>query len=301
MKHLATLILLLSACIVPLHGQTIMGGVITSGATNAPDRGGFGMQGAFGQPMIGEAGISPIVSSGIMSIGDRSQQNYESTLITVDTVVRQIGDTFDLPVYYGAPCAFFADNVTGRNWELKVSFNRTIVEPLQYDAIVDDGDRYTITVTGRAVAQNGLITNLRMMTRLGNDSVTDVRVESFRWTDVPRQFVRSVAGTITLRGLCNTYGQTRLLKDVSRMQVLVAPNPMTSASVSIRTYADTTVSGTLMVTDIHGNVVTVEENVVAAAHAPMTTLYMPQIAGGTYTVTFYTSGDVARTTLVKLP
>jgi len=301
MKHYIIYACLVCSCAVMAHGQTIMGGAITSGMTNAPDRGGFGMQGAFGQPMIGDAGISPQVRSGIMSIGDRSQQNYESTLVTVDTVIRQIGDTFDLPVRYGAPCAFFADNVSGRTWELKVSFNRTIIEPLQYDAIEDDGERYTITVTGRASGNQGLVTNLRFMTRLGNDSLTDVRVESFRWIDIPRQYMRSVAGSVMLRGLCNTYGQTRLLKGQNAMQILVAPNPVSSPSVSIRTFADSTVTGTLMISDIHGNVVLTEENVVAAAHAPLTSVALPHIAGGTYTVTFFTPNAIARTTLVKLP
>ena len=41
--------------------------------------------------------------------------------------------------------------------------------------------------------------------------------------------------------------------------------------------------------------------VVAAAHAPLTTVSLPHIAGGTYTVTFLSSHALARTTLVKLP
>lgn len=288
-------------CLLPMHGQTIMGGIITSGATNAPTRAGFGMQGALGQPMIGEAGIAPQIRTGIMSIGDRSQRNYESTLVTIDTVLRQIGDTFDLPVRYAAPCGFFADNVLGRSWELSVSMNRTVIEPLEYDAIVDDGERYTITVTGRADSQMGVVTNLRMMTRLGNDSVTDVRVESFRWIDIPRQYVRSVAGSVQLRGLCNTYGSTRLLKDTNSLQLLVAPNPVSTNTVSIRAVANHSQMGTLTVTDMHGTLVFTQHHVTAAPHAPLSTIDLSHLAGGTYVVSFVTPSAVVRTPLVKLP
>jgi len=286
---------------VPLQSQTVVGGAITSGATNATQAGGYGMQGAFGQPIVGESGVSPIVISGIMTHAQSVQKYYESTLIEVAKTVKQIGDTFALDVFYKASCALFQSNVTSRNFELKISFNRTVLEPLRYDSLTDDGERYTITITGAAGTNAGTLARVLFMGRLGNDSATDVRVESFRWIDAQRQYIQSVAGSVTLRGLCNTYGSTRLLKGPATMAVLIAPNPVTGSQFTVRSFSERPTTGMLVVTDIHGNVVHTLHNVDANATWPMTTVALQILPAGSYTVALYTDNEVARTTMVKLP
>ena len=284
-----------------LQAQTTVSGSITSGATNAALSGDYSVQGAVGLPMVGVAGPNPIIASGFISQGNAVQRYYESTILRIDSVVKQIGDTFALDVRYDASCALFQSNVVSRNWELKVSFNRTVLEPLRYDDIVDDGERYTITLTGSAVSNGGVITRLLMMGRLGNDSTTDVRIESFRWLDLQRQFTQSSSGAVTLRGLCNTYGSTRLLKDPAKMAVMVAPNPVTGSSMSIRTYSEKATKGTLVITDIHGNEITMIDGVDASNIWPVTHVELRVIPAGTYTVTFLSGDEVVRTTMVKLP
>lgn len=301
MKHILVIGCLLGIVGSPMQGQTVVGGVVTSGATTAIQLGDYHMQGAVGLPIVGEAGLDPIVRSGIISHGNAVQKYYESTLLRVDSVVKQIGDTFALEVGYSASCALFQSTVVDRDWELKLSFNRTVLEPLRYDSLVDDGDRYTITLTGSATSNNGVLTRIPMMGRLGNDSVTDVRVESFRWVDAQRQYVQSMQGTVVLRGLCNTYGSTRLLKDPSKMAILIAPNPVTGSSFTMRTYSDKQQVGTLVVTDIHGNIVYTADRVEAGSTWPMTTVELQVIPAGSYTVAIYTENDVVRTTMVKLP
>ncbi len=301
MKHILVIGCLLCLVGSTMQGQTVVGGVVTSGATTAIQLGDYHMQGAVGLPIVGEAGLDPIVRSGIISHGNAVQKFYESTLIRIDSVVKQIGDTFALDVLYGASCALFQSNVASRDWELKVSFNRTVLEPLRYDSIVDDGERYTITLTGNAASNGGVLTRLLLMGRLGNDSLTDVRLESFRWIDAQRQYVQSTPGSVLLRGLCNTYGSTRLLKDPSKMAILIAPNPVTGSSFTMRTYSDRPQVGTLVVTDIHGNVVYTADRVEAGSTWPMTTVELQVIPAGSYTVALFTENDVVRTTMVKLP
>lgn len=292
---------LLCIVAITLQSQTIVGGVVTSGATNNVLLGDYSMQGAVGLPIVGETGLDPIVRSGIISHGNAVQKFYESTLIGIDSVVKQIGDTFALDVFYGASCALFQSSTVSRDWELKVSFNRTVLEPLRYDSIVDDGERYTITVSGTATSNSGVMTRMLMMGRLGNDSLTDVRVESFRWKDAQRQFIQSTPGLVTLRGLCNTYGSTRLLKDPSKMAILIAPNPVTGSSFTMRTYSEKQQFGRLVVTDIHGNVVYSADRVEAGSDWPMTSIELQVIPSGSYTVALFTDNDVVRTTMVKLP
>lgn len=301
MKHLLLIASMLCIVTATMQSQTIVTGAITSGATNATQAGSYGMQGAFGQPIVGESGVSPIVYSGIVSHAQGVQKYYESTLIEVAKTVKQIGDTFVLDVLYQASCALFQSNVSSRTFELKVSFNRTVLEPLRYDSIADDGDRYTITISGSVVTNNGVLTRIPMMGRLGNDSTTDVRVESFKWTDAQRQYVQSTPGSVTLRGLCNTYGSTRLLKGPATMAVVIAPNPVTGSTFTVRTYSERQQFGTLVVTDIHGNVIHTMQHVEAGAAWPLTSVELQIIPAGSYTVALYTENDVVRTTMVKLP
>jgi hypothetical protein len=301
MKYLLMIASLSCIGLLPMQAQTVVSGAITSGATNATQAGSYGMQGAFGQPIVGESGVSPVVYSGIMTHAQGVQKYYESTLIEVTHAVKQIGDTFALDVLYKASCALFQSNVTSRNYELKVSFNRTVLEPLRYDSLVDDGERYTITVSGSVATNSGTAARILFMGRLGNDSTTDVRVESFRWIDAQRQYVQSVSGSVTLRGLCNTYGSTRLLKGPATMAVLIAPNPVTGSQFTIRSFSERPAVGTLVVTDIHGNVVHTMHNVEASSAWPMTSVALQILPSGSYTVALYTDNDVARTTMVKLP
>jgi len=301
MKHLFIIASLLCTVTSVLQSQIVVSGAITSGTTSSTMLGEYGVQGAVGLPMVGENGLDPIVRSGIISHGNAVQKYYESTLLGIDSVVKQIGDTFALDVTYAASCALFQTSTTSRDWELKVSFNRTVLEPLRYDSLVDDGDRYTITVSGTATTNGGVIARLLLMGRLGNDSTTDVRVESFRWKDAQRQFIQSTAGAVTLRGLCNTYGSTRLLKDPSKMAVMIAPNPVTGSSFTMRTYSERQQTGTLVITDIHGNVIYTAELVEAGSTWPLTSVELQVIPAGSYTVAIYTDNDVVRTIMVKLP
>ena len=294
-------LLLVMLLVGRVHAQYgIAGGGVTSGAIASPVSGKFGLRVSIGQPMLGDVGPTPRLAGGLQSIGDYYQQSYENTTIVVPEQVQQVGDTFNFDLGYGAPCAFFQDGVE-REWELKLAFNRTVLAPLVFDKIEDNGDYHTITVTGKASGQSGKLTTLVFRALLGNDTMSAVRVESFRWTAVPRQFTRSTPGSVTLQGLCTTYGNTRLVKSTGKPSILVAPNPVTGSSVGLRVYSEESVTGTVMITDMHGNIVVHKLGIEANAQWPLVTVDLPVIPAGTYTVTFVSADNTARTTLLKLP
>jgi hypothetical protein len=85
------------------------------------------------------------------------------------------------------------------------------------------------------------------------------------------------------------------------MSILIAPNPVTGSSFAVRTYSERPQTGTLVVTDIHGNVVYSSQGVEAGSNWPLTTVELQVIPAGSYTVALYTDNDVVRTTMVKLP
>lgn len=278
----------------------IAGGGVTSGAISSPVSGKFGLRVSIGQPMLGDAGPAPRLAGGLQSIGDYYQQSYENTAITAPDLIKQVGDTFNFDFGYGAPCAFFQDGIE-RDWELKVTFNSTVLEALSYESIEDDGEFSTITVKGRASLQSGMLISIKFLALLGNDSMTVVRVASFKWNDVPRQVTRPTLGSVTIKGLCTTYGKTRLVRATGRTSILVAPNPVTGSSVGLRVYAEEQTTGTVIITDMHGNVVVNKQGVDANNFWPLVNVDLPVMPAGTYTVTYIASDNIARTTLLKLP
>lgn len=278
----------------------VAGGGVTSGAIASPVAGKFGLRASVGQPLLGDAGPAPRLAGGLQSIGDYYQQSYENTAIVAPDLIQQVGDTFNFEFGYGAPCAFFQDGVA-REWELKVTFNSTVLEALAYDAIEDDGEVTTITVKGKASQQSGMLISLKFLALLGNDSMTVVRVASFKWNDVPRQVTRPTLGSVTIKGLCTTYGKTRLVRATGRTSILVAPNPVTGSSVGMRVYSEEQTSGTIIITDMHGNVVVNKHGVDASTLWPLANIELPVMPAGTYTVSYITSDNIARTTLLKLP
>ncbi|MFN4985247.1 MAG: hypothetical protein ACK5BQ_00125 [Ignavibacteria bacterium] len=300
MKTLLIIIVALCTSLVAHAQYGVAGGAVTSGAVASPVSGSFGLRATIGQPFLGNAGPSPNLAGGVQHIGDYIQQSYENTAIVLADKIQQVGDTFDFQLNYGAPCAFFQDGVE-REWELKLTFNRTVLEPLTFNSVEDNGLYHTITVRGIAKAESGPLATLKFLALLGNDSVSAVTVESFRWTSIRRQVTRSTPGSVTLKGLCTTYGNTRLIKAPGKTSILVAPNPVSGASVGIRPYAESQVVGTLVVTDIHGNVIVTRAGVEAGPMWPLVNVELPVIPSGAYTVSFITADDIARTTLLKLP
>jgi len=301
MRTLITILTIVCVAFGTTYAQYgVAGGTVTSGAIASPVAGSFGLRSTIGQPLLGNAGTTVKLAGGVQHIGDFIQQSYESTTIVLAEKIQQVGDTFDFQLSYGAPCAFFQDGVE-REWELKLTFNRTVLEPLTFDAVDDNGLFHTITLRGVAKAESGPLTTVKFLALLGNDSVSAVSVESFRWTSVRRQFTTSAPGSVTLKGLCNTYGSTRLIKTPGKTSVLVAPNPVSGQVVAIRSFADVLVTGTLVITDIHGNVVVARPGLEAGPLWPLANVELPVIPAGAYTVSFITADDIARTTLLKLP
>lgn len=300
MKHLLAIAVLMLVSTNAGAQYGVVGGSISSGAAASPVAGSFGLRVTIGQPLLGNAGPAPSLSGGLQHIGDYIQQSYENTTIVVPEKVQQVGDTFAFELDYGAPCAFFQDGIE-REWELELTFNRSILEPLTFSDIRDNGVWHTITVKGKASSQQGRLTTLKFLALLGNDSVSSVTVESFRWTSVRRQLTKSTPGSVTLKGLCTTYGNTRLVKAPGKSSILVAPNPVTGGSVGIRSYAEESVTGTIIITDIHGNIVATRSGIEAGQQWPLTTIELPVIPSGTYTVSLITADNIARTTLLKMP
>ena len=181
MKHIIVIALLL-ACTLSLKAQRydLQRMAISSGFQTAAIGNNVEVIGIAGQAIIDTADARRVAKAGLIYIQETTSAAAQRTILTTPEVVHAVGDTFDLDIDFSASCLLFRIPLD-RAWSMKVSFNKTILEPLAYDSIAEDADRYTISVHGNAASDVTLLTRLRFLARLGNDSVTDVRIESFTW------------------------------------------------------------------------------------------------------------------------
>lgn len=257
--------------------------------------------GIAGQAIIDSTDSKRVSKAGLLYIQETTSAAAQRTILTTPEVVHAVGDTFDLDISFAASCLLFRIP-TERAWEMKVSFNKTILEPLEYDSLVEDADRYTISVHGNVSSETTLLTKLRFLARLGNDSVTDVRIESFTWLGGEGLLpLSAIPGKVTLRGLCVTYGTTRLISTTTRAAINVAPNPITNNQASFQLYCAVPTVGELVISDLQGNIVLRRENVAASPDWPITQVEFGDVASGTLAASLITPHGVGHITILKLP
>ena len=285
-----------------MRGQPvdIVGGIITSGYT--PTLGGVtSVRGMVGQPIVDLDTSKREISAGYAYTIDTYTQRGEGTELRLPQMIQAIGDTFSFTIDAAASCLLFQGDPL-RAWEATISFNGTMLEPLGVNPVdVEDVDgRYTLTLRGTTTSALTSLVTQRFLARLGNDSVTDVTVSSFRWLDVPRQVTTHTPGEVRLRGICSTYGTARLLTQTPVM-VQATPNPVYGSVLGLRMYAPKATTGTLIVTDLQGTVIATRKDVILDPSWPRSMIDLGLVSAGSYTVTVVTPEHVGRTTIVKMP
>lgn len=263
---------------------------------------GFATYGSVGQGGIHTIAVNDTaeLQTGIWAQSRMVSSAAENTKLVLPNVAVRTGDTVSFDVPYEAPCSFFL-TAQSRAWSLTVSFNRSMIEPLGYTSIKDDGQRYHVTFSGTTTESSGVLAKIRLATRLGNDTVTDLSVDKFEWTDVPRQTWTADNGSVTATGLCITDGSTRLLKERARPAVMVSPNPSAGPSVSVRTYAAQPERGILRLLDLQGMVIREIADVAVSPELPVTMVQMEYLPAGSYVMQLTVPSGTTSTMFVRLP
>lgn len=301
MKTLIISVIVLAVSALSGFGQVrVESGTVTSGFTSTPIQSGYGAAGAVAQPFAQPSIEALKIRGGVIEAAQKLTSSTEYTAFILPNLTQKVGDTFNLDITYAAPCTFF-QNGTKRKWRMELTFSRSIIEPLSYVSIGDDGLNYTIALEGETDAPNGTLVSVPLLARLGNDTTTPVSVTRFEWLDVPRQYVTSTPGSVTLNGLCETYGETRLVEPTNRPIIHIAPNPVHGSVVSIQVYGKEEGAGKIMVLDVHGNLVRTFQNIPMSESWPVSELDLGIVASGTYSIIYVTPKAIGRATLVKLP
>jgi hypothetical protein len=149
-----------------------------------------------------------------------------------------------------------ATNITAENtatFSATVSFNKTLLEPLDGMNCVFDGDICKLTVAGSRIPGNDVLKELRFRVLLGNAESTPIEMSGFQWND-NTVGVTPVSGEFKLKNTC--IGTTRLY-DADGVNFLFAakPNPVVEDATLTYQVGGEVETVRLIVTDAFGRTV----------------------------------------------
>jgi hypothetical protein len=149
-----------------------------------------------------------------------------------------------------------ATNITAENtatFSATVSFNKTLLEPLDGMDCVFEGDICKLTVAGSRTPGNDVLKELRFRVLLGNAESTPIEMSGFQWND-NTVGVTPVSGEFKLKNTC--VGTTRLY-DADGVNFLFAakPNPVVEDATLTYQVGGEVETVRLIVTDAFGRTV----------------------------------------------
>jgi len=135
------------------------------------------------------------------------------------------GDTVSIPLSLLSSERLRENNAT--KYTTVIKFNKTLLAPLPPLPLgVENGNNRVITIVDTSTVTTGLLKQLRFIAGLGNDSCTEITIESFEYLDAPVQVLRE-SGKFCLRDLCYG-GGARLFEPEGLLRLTQSyPNPST--------------------------------------------------------------------------
>ncbi len=181
-----------------------------------------------------------------------------SSYIIIPNVAANSGDFVNIPVILESSKNLFQNGA--KTFEAKIKFNKSMLEPIEPSQYEVSGNNYIITIQGTVKDTAGILATLRFRARLGNDSVTPLVFESFRWIETTKLKVTTQNGEFTLNDLCKAGGTARLVKKGTALTLApVTPNPVRNSTV-ISFVLNEHTSVRLIVVDVLGHELSVLKN-----------------------------------------
>lgn len=156
------------------------------------------------------------------SLLDRTRGN--NAVIIIANAAASAGDNVEIPLIMVSSNNLF--QLGARQFEAKIRFNKTLLEPLNALQVQEEQDDYIATFRGEAKDTAGILSMMRFRARLGNDSLTPLRFESFQWVETTKIRTITEDGEFLLNDLCREGGKTRLVLLRSKLSASITPNPV---------------------------------------------------------------------------
>jgi hypothetical protein len=149
-----------------------------------------------------------------------------NAIVSVPDTCVKTGDRFTLPLILQS--SLNLDNSENYNFETKIRFNRTVLLP--EDASLDysfDGDDCIISLKGRRIPDESLLSSMKLIALLGNSPQTPVIIDGFEWTDGEETPTDTLNGNVCILNICPADGQRLFFENGEISLTPTKPNPST--------------------------------------------------------------------------
>jgi hypothetical protein len=141
-----------------------------------------------------------------------------TTTLKFDTLDANIGEVIKLPFRLFSETNHFICGYD--SFKVVVSYNPTLLFPLNYKPIKTEGNVEKIEISGKSMSE--ILDSLLFFVTLGNDTSTTITIESFQW-NCDKVDVQTINGKITIRNICKE-GGNRLIDISNKSFISEIPN-----------------------------------------------------------------------------
>lgn len=218
---------------------------------------------------------------------DRTRGN--NAVIMIANAAASSGDIVEIPLILVSSKNLF--QLGAKQFEAKIRFNKTLLEPLNALQVQEEQEDYIATFRGEAKDTAGILSMMRFRARLGNDSITPLRFESFQWVETTKIKSTTEDGEFLLNDLCREGGKTRLVLLRSKLSATITPNPVhTQATIRLTLREDTHVR--LVLSNVIGKEIRTVKDADFKAGAYDTSFDTELLPSGKYYIVLHTERDV---------
>ncbi len=143
-----------------------------------------------------------------------------STTVKLDTLNANIGDIVSLPIKLSSETNFSICKYD--SFKVTISYNPSLLLPMNIKPSTSNGINEKIEISGISI--NEKLDTIIFFVTLGNDTATNVTIESFQWNCDSVQ-VQTLNGKIIVDNICKEGGD-RLFKQTDHMFISTIPNPL---------------------------------------------------------------------------
>ncbi|MEJ5286290.1 MAG: hypothetical protein CH6_2503 [Candidatus Kapaibacterium sp.] len=153
-----------------------------------------------------------------------------STTLKFDTLYAMIGEIVTLPLKLVSETNHFICGYD--SFKVVVSYNPSLLLPMNLKPTLSNGNIEKIEISGFSLKE--ILDSLVFFVTLGNDTSTNITLESFQW-NCDKVDVQTINGKVIISNICKE-GGNRLFELTNKLFLSEIPNPLTS-DLTISFYA----------------------------------------------------------------
>lgn len=286
MKKIILIILLASST---LFGQTrLEKGVLGSGGNTTSNENHI-IRSTIGQSVIGIT-QSPTSRKNLgfwYSVNSNMNDSLSVAVVAIPSVEEEIANNIDIPIILQNSRRFAGQT---HKWTATISFNSTILSPIGDMPSCGTDETCKLTVSGEFSDSTGILYNLKFRTKLGSVLNTDIKIESFTWTENISTIKSD--GFFQLKGVCEVDGVYRLIyRSVEAGLIKSYPNPAVS-DISIDYQLREDGLNKLELVDTKGDIVTTIGNLASESGSYTISTNVADIPSGVYYLVLTTPNEI---------